>query len=66
MDEAAVPPGLAPGGEPGAAAPAAAEGLDQWLVGMLPGGAGAEAPDAGFVNDLLGEDLGDDEPDAAE
>jgi hypothetical protein len=62
MDEAVAAPGIAPGGE----APPAARGLDQWLAGMLPGGGGAEAASAAFVEDVLGEDAGDDDLDAPE
>ncbi|KIY98078.1 hypothetical protein MNEG_9889, partial [Monoraphidium neglectum] len=40
----------------------AAEGLDQFLVGVLPGGGGGGGAEAeGFAEEMLGEDLGDDD-----
>lgn len=46
---------FAPGGGEGAA-----DGLDQWLIGMLPGGGAADGGKQ-FADEVMGDDLGDDD-----
>lgn len=67
------PPPAPPGASPDAALSSApdggalaAEGLDRWLAGVLPGG-GADAAARGFAEELFAEDdaAGDEEVEAA-